>query len=72
MRRLEDAAMQVFVHGRLLAPTAWQARLQAVTAEAVSAVFQRMLAAKPSLAVTGKLGRATSEHLRDTVASALA
>ena len=72
MRRLEDAAMEVFVHGRLRAPTAWLARLQAVTADEVSAVFQRMLHATPSLAVTGKLGRATSEHLRDAVAAALA
>jgi predicted Zn-dependent peptidase len=72
MRRLEDAAMEVFVHGRLRAPTAWLARLQAVTADEVSAVFRRMLEATPSLAVTGKLGRATSEHLRDAVAAALA
>ena len=72
MRRLEDAAMQVFVHGRLRDPAEELARLQAVSAGEVSALFARMLAAPPALAATGRLGRATAEHLRQAWAAAVA
>jgi hypothetical protein len=72
MRRLEDTAMDIFVQGRLHAPSARLEQLLAVSAEQVRAVFHHMLEVEPSLAATGKLGRATSEHLRTQLQTSLA
>ncbi|MBI5255442.1 MAG: insulinase family protein [Burkholderiales bacterium] len=54
-RRLEDAAQDLFVHGRVRPRSEWIARMQAVPAEAVRLAFERMLARPAALALVGKL-----------------
>jgi predicted Zn-dependent peptidase len=71
LRRLEDAALEVFVHGSLRAPGERLARLQAVTAEQVREAFARMLAAGPSAAIVGKVGRGTGERAREILDAAV-
>jgi len=41
--------------------------VQSVSADAVRATFERMLAAPPVLAIAGKLGTLTGERLRELV-----
>ena len=65
LRRLEDAALEVFVHGRLREPGQTLARLQAVSAEEVCDAFARMLAAGPSAAIVGSVRRGTGERARE-------
>jgi hypothetical protein len=69
LRRLEDAALEVFVHGRLRAPGEGLARLQAVPAEAVREAFARMLAAGPSAAIVGSVRRGAGERARSILAA---
>jgi predicted Zn-dependent peptidase len=68
-RRVEDAALDLFVHGRVRSPAELQARVEAVTADQVRQVFAHMLAAPPVLALAGKLGTLTGERLRELVAA---
>ncbi len=65
LRRLEDAALEVFVHGRLRAAEETLARLKAVTADEVRAAFAQMLAAGPSAAIVGSVRRGTGERARE-------
>ena len=65
LRRLEDAALEVFVRGSLRAPDEALARLLAVTAEEVRTAFVQMLGAGPSAAIVGSLRRGTGERARD-------
>ena len=68
LRRLEDAALEVFVHGKLRAPAETLARLHAVSSEAVREAFERMLAAGPSAAIVGSVRRGSSERAREILA----
>jgi predicted Zn-dependent peptidase len=68
LRRLEDAALDLFVHGRLRSPQARLRRCAAVTADDVRDAFARMLANAASVAVTGKLARGAGERVREIVA----
>ncbi|MDH5538295.1 MAG: insulinase family protein [Rhizobacter sp.] len=61
LRRIEDAALELFVHGRVRSHAERLMRLRAVEGEAVRAVFERMLLAGPSLALTGALARGARE-----------
>jgi predicted Zn-dependent peptidase len=65
LRRLEDAALEVFVHGRLRTPEVTLARLQSVTADEVREAFARMLVAGPSAAIVGSVRRGTGERARE-------
>jgi len=69
VRRVEDAALDLFVHGRVRSPEELRARVEAVTADQVREAFARMLAAPPVLALAGKLGTLTGERLRELVAA---
>ena len=66
-RRMEQAALDLFALGRLRGGAERLARIEAVGADAVSAVFQRMLAAGVSLAITGNVGRGASERARQSL-----
>jgi predicted Zn-dependent peptidase len=64
LRRLEDAALELFVRGHIRPRSETLARLSAVTGEEVRAAFERMLAAGPSAAIVGRVGRGASERAR--------
>lgn len=70
LRRLEDAALEAFVHGRLRPRAQTLKRLQAVSAEQVRQAIARMLAAGPSAAMVGRVGRGASEQAREILATA--
>ena len=70
LRRLEDAALEVFVHGRLRSADETLARLRAVTADDVREAFAQMLAAGPSAAIVGRVGRGTGDRAREILATA--
>ncbi|MBW8760029.1 MAG: insulinase family protein [Burkholderiales bacterium] len=69
VRRVEDAALDLFVHGRVRSPEELCARVEAVSADQVREAFARMLAAPPVLALAGKLGALTGDRLRELVAA---
>ncbi|MEW6704330.1 MAG: pitrilysin family protein [Pseudomonadota bacterium] len=54
-RRLEETAQDLFVHGRVRPRQQWTERLEAVSADDVRSVFQRMLAQGPAFAAAGKV-----------------
>lgn len=62
-RQLEDAALDLFAFGRIRPRTELMARIGAVTAGQVRAVFARMLAAGPTVALAGRLPRGTGKSL---------
>jgi predicted Zn-dependent peptidase len=64
-RRMEQAALDLFALGRVRPAAERLARIEGVTAAAVSDVFQRMLGNGISLAMTGSVGRAASERARE-------
>ncbi len=55
LRRLEDAAIDLFVLGRVRGTAEQRAAIEAVDAESVRTCFATMLAEPPALAVTGKV-----------------
>lgn len=67
-RRLEQAAIELLVLGRLRPQAQWQQRLAAVSADELRGEFARMLACTASVAVTGQVGRGIVERLRAIVA----
>jgi predicted Zn-dependent peptidase len=67
LARLEDAALDLFVHGQVRSAQQRLDRLLAVDAEQVRAVFVAMLRAGASLAVTGSVPRRSAEALRSVV-----
>jgi predicted Zn-dependent peptidase len=69
LRRLEDAALEVFVHGRLRSPADTLARLQAVSADEVREAFAHMLAAGPSAAIVGSVRRGTGDRAREILST---
>src|SRR6187455_2053606 len=69
-RRLEDAALDLFVHGRVRSRAELLARVDAVRGEDVRAVFARMLAAPPALAIAGRMKKGASERARALFAMA--
>jgi predicted Zn-dependent peptidase len=66
-RLLETAALDLFVLGRVRPLAERAAQIEALDAHAVSAEFRRLLAAGPSVAVTGQVGRGVRERLRRLV-----
>jgi predicted Zn-dependent peptidase len=71
LRRLEDAALEIFAFGRPRAPAEQLARLQAVTGARLRAEFGRMLNAGATLALAGSLPRAASERAREAAGALL-
>jgi len=65
LRRLEDMALEVFVHGRLRMPGQTLERLHAVDAGAVQRAFASMLTAGPSAAIVGSVRRGAGERARE-------
>ena len=65
LRRLEDAALEVFAFDRARTPDEALARLAGVQAADLRAQFQRMVEAGATLALAGKLPRAASERSRE-------
>ena len=68
-RRLEEAAQDLFVHGRVRPRAELLAGVQAVTAEQVRAVFERMLARPAAVALAGKLGKGGAERVGECLAA---
>ena len=68
LRRIEDAALDLFVHGRLRDPAERMAALESTRSEDVRRVFERLLEAGPSLAITGAVRRGTGAHARERLA----
>jgi predicted Zn-dependent peptidase len=64
-RRLEDAALDVFVHGRVRSRAELMARIEAVGAQDVRQAFAQMLAQRASVAIAGKVRQGTAERVRD-------
>ncbi len=67
-RRIEDAAQDLFVFGRVRSRAELAARIEAVGAAQVRAVFRRMLAAQPALAAAGALRPGARARLATRVA----
>ncbi|MCW7536872.1 insulinase family protein [Aquabacterium sp. A7-Y] len=67
--RLETAAQDLFVHGRVRSQEELTERLQTVTPAQVREAFARMLASPVSVALAGKVGQQSSERVRDRVAA---
>jgi predicted Zn-dependent peptidase len=67
-RRLEEAAQDVYVRGRVRSREQWLQRVQALDGEQVRALFERMLAAGPTLAIAGKVPRTWREAARPLAA----
>ncbi len=64
-RRLESAALDLFVHGTVRSAAQTLARLQAVGAADVHQVFERMLAAPASIAITGRVRKGLADRAAD-------
>jgi predicted Zn-dependent peptidase len=56
-RRLEDAAQDLFVFGRVRSAAELAAQVEAVGARALKRVFERMLCAPPAIAIAGRVPR---------------
>jgi len=65
LRRVEEAALDLFAFGRVRSADERAAALDAVSAADVRAVFARLLEAGPSLAVTGAVKRGTAARARE-------
>jgi predicted Zn-dependent peptidase len=63
-RRLESAALDLFIHGGVQSAAQWLARVEAVTADQVRASVAQMLAARPAVALAGKIGKGLDDRLR--------
>jgi len=66
-RRLEDAVLDVFVYGRVRSRAELAAQIEAVTADQVRTEFERMLSARASVALAGKVGKGAIERVRELV-----
>jgi predicted Zn-dependent peptidase len=66
-RRLEYAAEDLFVHGRVSSIAQRLARIEAVTAEQVRSAFEQMLSAPASVALAGKVASGAADRVMDRV-----
>ena len=67
LRRLEDAAQDLFVHGRIRPRAEAMARIEAIDAETVRGAFERLLRQRPAIAIAGKLGKGVNERVLEIV-----
>ncbi|MEO7151628.1 MAG: pitrilysin family protein [Burkholderiaceae bacterium] len=63
-RRLEDAAQDLYVHGRVRSPVELEAAIQAVSVSDVRDAFQRMLGRGAAVALAGKVPPGSREKLQ--------
>lgn len=63
-RRLEAAALDLFMHGAVRTTAMGLARLQAVTAADARRAFQSLLIATPAVALTGRIGKGAEERVQ--------
>jgi predicted Zn-dependent peptidase len=68
-RRLEDAALDLFVHGRVRSLDERIAGIEALKAPAVRAFFARMLSGGASAALVGRVGAGVAARVREQVAA---
>ncbi len=68
-QRTEDAALDLFALQRVRASSERMAQVQAVTGEQVRQAFERMQHAGASVALTGSVGRATTQRVREALSS---
>ena len=71
-RRLEDAAQDLYVHGRVRSHGELEARTEAVTAAQVRDAFRRMLARGAAVALAGKLPAGARDRLQALTAPLVA
>jgi predicted Zn-dependent peptidase len=64
LRRLEEAALDLFVHGRVRSIRERTEAFDAVDGTDVRSVFERLLDARLSLAITGCVRRAAGQRAR--------
>ncbi|GCL64368.1 M16 family metallopeptidase [Pseudaquabacterium pictum] len=69
-RRLEEAALDALLLGRLRDRADWLARMDAVDADAVRRLFAGMAASGAALALTGRVPRGSADRARDRLAAA--
>jgi predicted Zn-dependent peptidase len=67
-QRLENAAQDLFLWGRVRPRAELTARFQSVTPAQLRAAFRRMLDAGPSVAVAGRVGKAAPERFMELLA----
>ena len=67
LRRLEDAAQDLFVHGRIRPRAEAMARIEAIDAETVRSAFERLLKQRPAIAIAGKVGKGVNERVLEIV-----
>ena len=67
-RRIEDAALDVYVHGRVRSRGELMERVEAVTAEDVRSAFERMLAQRPAVAIAGSVKQGDAERVERLMA----
>lgn len=70
VRRLESAAQDLFVFDRVRSRAELLAGTDAVTPTQVRDAFERMLAARPAVAVAGKVSAGTNDRIEALIASA--
>jgi predicted Zn-dependent peptidase len=63
-RRLEDAAQDLFVFGRIRSSAEMTGQVEAVTARQLRRTFEQMLAAPASIALAGRVPKGALERLR--------
>lgn len=64
-RRLEDAALDLFVHGRVRSRAELMAKALDVSPASVREVFERLLATPAAVAIAGRVKRGASERARE-------
>jgi predicted Zn-dependent peptidase len=65
LSQIEDAALDLFAHGRLRTHDERLMALEGVSSEAVRGVFERLLGSGLSLALTGSVKRAAGQRARE-------
>jgi predicted Zn-dependent peptidase len=68
-RRLEEAALDTLVLGRLRSRTDWLARIDAVSADQLRSAFAAMAAGGAALAITGRVARGTRDRARSLLSA---
>ncbi|HET7863687.1 MAG TPA: insulinase family protein, partial [Burkholderiaceae bacterium] len=68
-RRLEEAAQDLFVHGRVRPRAELLAGVMGVSAGQVREVFERMLGQTAAVALAGKLGKGAADRVGECIAA---
>jgi predicted Zn-dependent peptidase len=71
-RRLEFAALDLFVHGQVRSPAQWLAQVQAVGAADIRAAVAQMRAAPAAVALAGRIGKGVVDRVTALYAAPVA